>query len=80
MRSTGSIFRTEMDPYLLREVPGDLARAGTHKVYSLAGGTGDSLVPLIIGVHLFGRPALHMLARIRTTEEESAHSENGTTT
>jgi len=41
---------------------------------SLARGTGDRLVPLIIRVHLFGRPALHVLARVRTTKEESAHT------
>jgi hypothetical protein len=79
MRWTGTIFQTETDQYLLGEVPGDLARAGIDQMQSLARGTGDRLVPLIIRVHLFGRPALHVLARVRTTEEESAHTENGST-
>src|SRR5947209_19884722 len=59
--------------------PDDLARPGIHQMHSLARAAGDRLVLFSTRMNLFGRPALHVLARVRTTEEESAHRENGST-
>ena len=48
-------------------------------MHSLARAAGDRFVLVSTRINLFGRPALHVLARVRTTEEESAHGENGST-
>ena len=61
---------------LLRAGSRDLAGAGIDQMHSLAGSTGDRLVCVFARLDLFGRPALHELTRVRTTEHESAHTEN----
>jgi|SRR4051794_23760077 hypothetical protein len=75
-----TLARTGPKGALLSNRPGDLARSGIDQMHSLTRGAGDSLVPVLARLNLFGPPALHVLVGVRTTEEEGAHTENGSTT